>query len=96
MQQVIEKDHTKSIRSVSFSPSGSMLAIGSFDSVISVYHIVDGVYELLSSLEGHDSEVKCVSWSPCEKHLASASRDKNIWIWEYETTSCEFVCISVL
>ncbi|KAH8592795.1 putative cytosolic iron-sulfur protein assembly protein 1 [Bisporella sp. PMI_857] len=33
-------------------------------------------------LEGHDSEVKSIAFSPSGQFLASCSRDKSIWIWE--------------
>jgi len=33
-------------------------------------------------LEGHDSEVKNIAYSPSGQFLASCSRDKSIWIWE--------------
>lgn len=40
----------------------------------------DWAFEIV--LEGHDSEVKDVAYSPSGQWLASCSRDKSIWIWE--------------
>lgn len=42
----------------------------------------DGDWTYALALEGHDSEVKSVAYSPSGQFLASCSRDKSIWIWE--------------
>lgn len=60
------------------------MASGGFDSIIGIWRIDEGKLKLVQKLEGHDFEVKCVSWSYDSKYLASCSRDKTVWIWDKE------------
>ncbi|KAI1323850.1 WD repeat protein [Xylariaceae sp. FL0255] len=39
-------------------------------------------WQLIVVLDGHDSEIKSVAFSPSGQYLASCSRDKSVWIWE--------------
>ncbi|KAI3341686.1 WD40-repeat-containing domain protein [Ustulina deusta] len=39
-------------------------------------------WELIVVLEGHESEIKSVAFSPSGQYVATCSRDKAVWIWE--------------
>jgi WD40 repeat protein len=87
-------EHTRAVRSIDFSYS-DMLASASFDASIMIWKYADTSYEYISTLEGHESEVKCVSWCNVAPLLATCSRDRSVWIWEYDDDD-DFQCIAVL
>ncbi len=70
--------HTSSVRSISYSPDGKVIASGSRDKTIKLWNS-DGT--LLKTLSGHSQGVFSVSFSPDGKVIASSSRDKTIKLW---------------
>ncbi|GJD08504.1 Probable cytosolic iron-sulfur protein assembly protein CIAO1 [Galdieria sulphuraria] len=52
--------------------------------------------QLTSTLEGHESEIKCVAFSSSGALLASCSRDRTIWLWELGIDKDDFESLSIL
>ncbi|QRD88661.1 cytosolic iron-sulfur protein assembly protein 1 [Aspergillus flavus] len=85
----ISGGHKRSVRTCAWKPhvqGESVLATGSFDATVGIWRRWDSYddeeWRFAVLLDGHDSEVKSVSWSPSGMLLATCSRDKSIWIWE--------------
>jgi WD40 repeat protein len=55
----------------------------------------DDEYQFACILDGHESEIKSLSWSPSGQYLATCSRDKSVWIWE-ELEEDNFETVAVL
>lgn len=75
-----------------------MIVSASFDGTVVVWESQNAGHtnwEMVSSLEGHENEVKCVCWSHDDRWIASCGRDKTVWIWENEGKG-DFECVTVL
>jgi WD40 repeat protein/DNA-binding SARP family transcriptional activator len=75
-----------SILSVAFSPSGNLLAAGTTNNDIRLWHISHGTpYQ---TCQGHKAWVRSVAFSPDGRLLASGSDDRTIRLWEVEGGRC--------
>jgi len=72
----------KVFRKIKFAPDGNKLATCSFNGKVQIYELDNGQWESSAELEGHESEVKSISWSADGNLLATCGRDKSVWIWE--------------
>ena len=97
----LAQTHSRTIRCINWDTTGNYLAASSMDSTVSIWKMINKEnnidnlkFECLTTLEGHDSEVKCVSWSISGKYLSTCSRDKTVWIWDVEED--DFSCNTVL
>ncbi|KPI88124.1 WD-repeat containing protein [Leptomonas seymouri] len=94
----LEGEHSRTIRHISWSPSGEYIACASFDHTATVWRrnvdSDDFTFEVEGLLDGHESEVKCVEWAT-DSMLITCSRDHTAWVWE-RVGEGEYECGGVL
>ena len=94
----LEDGQSRTIRCCEWSNSGNMIASASFDGTVFLWAALSKdkrKWEKIASLEGHDNEVKSVTWNSSDDRLATCGRDKKIWVWEI-LPGGEFECVAVL
>ena len=74
------EDHRSSVNSVAFSPNGMVLASGSSDRTIKVWHAETSTQ--IADLKGHPGKVNSVAFSPNGVLLASGASDGTIKVWD--------------
>ena len=71
--------HSSSVRSIALSPSGNMLATGSYDKTIRLWNTQTGTHPRL--LAERVGTVKSLSFSPDGSTLAGANYSNDIYLW---------------
>jgi WD40 repeat protein len=74
------------ILSVAFSPNGELVAAGTANGEIRLWHATSGT--LLRTYQGHTDWVDSIAFSPDGKTLASSSQDRTVRLWEISTEHC--------
>jgi WD40 repeat protein len=70
------------VESISLSPDERYIGSGSWDKSVRVWEAATG--ELVTTLEGHEDEVRSVVWSGDGQWLASGSFDKTVRLWRVD------------
>ncbi|PWA63618.1 protein CIA1 [Artemisia annua] len=71
-----------------------LAVLQSFDATTAIWELNGDDFECVSNLEGHENEVKSMSWNTSGSLLATCSRDKCVWIWE-ALPGNEYDCVTV-
>ncbi|EUC67712.1 WD40-repeat protein (notchless protein), related protein, partial [Rhizoctonia solani AG-3 Rhs1AP] len=75
------KGHNFWVSSVQFSPDGSRVVSGSWDTTIRVWDVERGT-TVVGPLEGHTNSVHSVAFSPDGSQIVSCSNDGTVRMWD--------------
>ena len=84
-QVAILEGHSSGVNSVVFSPRAPVLATGSWDRTITIWHTE--TLTPISFLTGHESGVNSVAFSSDGATLASGSNDRTVRVWNLRTSA---------
>ena len=76
--------HTRSVKSVAFSPDGRRIVSGSDDYTLRLWDADTG-QQIGQPLTGHTDCVKSVAFSPDGRRIVSGSYDRTVRVWDADT-----------
>ncbi|KAL0216168.1 hypothetical protein P9112_008352 [Eukaryota sp. TZLM1-RC] len=85
--------HSRAVRRVIWHPDGEAFLSASFDRSLCFFYDLPNY--TIERIEGHECEVKGIAFSH-NGYLASCSRDRLVWVWEYNDMVDDFEVASVL
>ena len=88
-QTAIFSGHTDWVRSVTFSPDGTLLVSGSHDDTVKLWDVQTG--GIIKAFYGHTSCVLSVSISVDCTTIASGTLDNMIHLWDIQTGECNHI-----
>jgi len=80
------KAHMEGVRTVAFSPDGTLLATDSQEGFVRIWEM--GSWNCVYTMRGHDNRVRTLAFSPDGARLVSGSDDGTMKLWEIETSTC--------
>ncbi len=83
LETVVQRGHSRAVKSVDFSHDGAFIISGSEDKTIKLWEVSSG--RELRTYNGHQKEVNDVLFAPNDEQLISASRDGHIYFWNVLT-----------
>lgn len=78
----IEEGTGAAISSVVIDKKGKFIITGGDDQLIKIWHLNTG--QIQASLHGHLAVICDIALSPCERFIASGSKDGKVIIWSLE------------
>ncbi|KAL0228181.1 hypothetical protein RCL1_004324 [Eukaryota sp. TZLM3-RCL] len=89
------QNHARAVRRVAWRSDSRAFVSSSFDKSICVYTCTSNDDYSMERIEGHECEVKAARFSD-QGLLASCSRDRLVWVWEFDEFAEDYEVTSVL
>ena len=91
-----EHMHSGVVTSVAFHPTAPLLATGSRDNTVKLWHLSPDSTTCVATLEGHTGHVNSVAFHPTEPLLATGSWDKTVKLWLLSRDNSSANCVATL